>query len=125
MQMPVVEYDHAVQELSTASAHPSFRDPVLPWASISGRHGLRAQAANCFSDAFGEDRIAVVHEIGGCGGLGERFAKLLHNPLRRGLCCDVEVHHPSTFVSEHEPDVQHSEANGRDRKRSIAAMPSR
>lgn len=34
MQIPLVAYDHAVEELSEASADPSFRSPVLPWASI-------------------------------------------------------------------------------------------
>ena len=111
MQMLLVEYDYMVEEFAATSADPSFGNPVLLWASIGGSHGLRAKAANCLSDRFAEDRIAVVDEIGGGGGLGECFAELLDNPLRRGVRCDVEVHHLSTSVGEDKPHVQHSEAN--------------
>ena len=126
--MPLVQHDHVIQEFAATSADPPFRDPVLPGASIGGPHGLRAKAANDLSDEVGEDRIKVVHEISGCGGLRESFAELLHDPLRRRVRADVEVNHPSTFVSKDELDVQHSEANGRDseeghRRDAVSVIP--
>ena len=64
MQMPLVEYDDAVEELSAASAASSF-----------------------------QDRVSVVHEIGGCGCLGNASRSCCADPLRRGVRGDAEVHH--------------------------------
>ena len=128
MQMPLVEHDHVVEELSPAGPDPSFGDPVLPWAPIGRHHRLRTEAPDGLSGAFGEDRVAVVDEVDGWRCLGECFAELLHDPLRRRVRGDVEVNHPSTSVSKDEPDVQHSEANGRDseevhRRDAVSVIP--
>ena len=46
-QMVLVEHNHVVEQFAATSADPSFRDPVLPGASIGVPHGLRAKASDC------------------------------------------------------------------------------
>ena len=116
MQMPFIEDNDVVQQFAATSADPSFGDPVLPGASIGGPHGLCAKAAKGLPNSPREDRVAVVYEIRGCGRLRRGLAELLNDPQCRGIRRDVEVHELPTSVSQNEPHIQHSEANGRDRK---------
>ena len=128
MQMPFIEDNDVVQQFAATSADPSFGDPVLPGASIGGPHRLCAKAAKGLPNSPREDRVAVVYEIRGCRRLRKGLAELLNDPQRRGIRRDVEVHELPTSVSQKEPHIQHSEANGRDRKEvhrrnSISMIP--
>ena len=47
-----VDHYHVIEELSPHSSNPSFRDPVLPRASVRGSRRLDSDTVDCFSDTI-------------------------------------------------------------------------
>jgi hypothetical protein len=42
--MPFIQYDHMIQQVSSAVANPAFGDSVLPWTAEAGSFRCDAEA---------------------------------------------------------------------------------
>jgi hypothetical protein len=55
-QVPLVEYDHVIQQLATNAPDPALRPPVLPRTSVSGSLVLDSEVLDRVEDTIREDR---------------------------------------------------------------------
>ena len=115
-EMLFVQRDGVFQNLSPATAHPSFRDSVLP-------RRLHARALHfqtgCFQecDDFGVKlRVPVEDDVSIRGGLGKSLPQLLDNPFRRRVSSYVEVKNLAPSVLNHEEAIEQLEGNRRYRE---------
>jgi len=83
--VPFVDHDDMVEQLTSDGPNPSFGEPVLPGRSIRRRLRLDSQALDPIDDLIGEDRVVVVDQESNRVVPGERLAKLLDEPCRRGM----------------------------------------
>lgn len=112
-QMEFVEYDDVIKQLAAYRAYPSLCDPVLPWATQGSWLMLDAEVFNHPEDSAREDRVIVMDQELDRRLTWERIAKLLDHPRSRRMLGDVEMKNFAPAVGDHEPDVEHLEANRR------------
>ena len=61
-QVPLVEYDHVIQQLATNAPDPALGRPVLPRTSVSGSLVLDSEVLDRVEDTIREDRVVVVDQ---------------------------------------------------------------
>ncbi len=61
-QVPLVDHDHVVEQLSPDSPDPALRDPVLPGTSIGRPFRFESEIADRLGDAIREDGVVVVDQ---------------------------------------------------------------
>jgi len=90
-QVSFVQYDHMVQQVSSATPNPTLGDPVLPGTTERSAHGLAAQGLARADHVIPEFRIVVEEEelLRRC--IGPSFPHLLHDPQSTRVPCDVEA----------------------------------
>jgi hypothetical protein len=88
--MAFVQGDDVVQQLTSATANPAFRNSVLPWALDGGLKASNPHGSNTSGTSNPVFRIVIEDEKPGSGLIGKRFSQLLHNPDAGRMACDIE-----------------------------------
>ena len=89
-QMPFIENDHMVEQITAAVADPTLGNAILPRASEAGSLRFDTEALDRF-DHFGvEVCTAIKDQVAGSGVIRERLAQLLNN------LCLAKI--PSAFI---------------------------
>ena len=83
---------HVVKDLAPATAHPPLRHTILPGRPWARSLGLQTRCPQETDDVSVELRVPVEDDVTVRHRLGESFPQLLHDPLRRRMWCDVEMH---------------------------------
>ena len=73
-QMPLIDDDHVVEQITTTTANPTFSHTVLPRASESGPLWLNPEALHCVIHCFIKVCAAVEDQVARRGVVGESFA---------------------------------------------------
>ena len=81
-QMALVEHDHVVKQITTASADPTFGHAVLPGASDRGVNRPYAQAFRGFQNLAMECMLAIKDQILWRGIVQERPHEVAERPRR-------------------------------------------
>jgi len=105
-QMPLVQNDHVIKDLSVVAVSEELNEGVLPGNLRSGDHMLEANVLDSPVKEGAVNTVAITEEIPWWLITGKRVDHLLCCPFRRGMRCDVDVHHPSPLVGE---DHEHEE----------------
>src|SRR5262249_21250454 len=121
-QMPFVQNNHMIQQVSSAASHPALRHPVLPRATKSGAHGPASHLSRKRHHVIAKFRVTVEQQESIGRGVGPRFPHLLHDPECIGISRDVEAKYLAPIMLDHEKAVKdakrkrrHSEkVHGRD-----------
>jgi len=79
-QMPLVQDDDMIQQVSAAAANPSLGNAVLPRTRKAVRTGSLPMPFANDTTSFAEFRIAVEEQEAVCRRVRTRFAHLLHDP---------------------------------------------
>jgi hypothetical protein len=90
-QMALVEHHHVVKQITTASAHPTFGDSVLPRTPDRGTNRLYSQAFHGFQNLAMECVLAIKDQIPWRGIVRKGLTKLLSDPGGRRMTGDVAV----------------------------------
>jgi len=124
-QMSFIQHDDMIEQISAAIANPAFGNAVLPRASEADPFWLKAKRLDCF-DYFGvEVRGSVKDQILRRRVIGECFTQLRCDPCARWMAGEFPMQKAPSVVRNDEEAVQHSKGQGRDVKKSIAAIASR
>jgi len=91
LQMSLVQDDHMVQQVSSATSHPTLRNPVLPGTSKSGAHRPNSDTSHERYYVAAELCIMVKQKEPVRRRVRPRFPHLLHDPKCTGVSRDVET----------------------------------
>ena len=108
-QMPFVENDHMVEQISAAVPDPSLRNAVLPRASEAGLLGLDAEALHRLNHFAIELGAAIEDQIARRGVVRERFPQLLNNPNTGRMPGHIAVQDAPPVMRNDEEAVQNAE----------------
>jgi len=112
-QMPFVENDHMVEQISAAVPDPSLRNAVLPRASEAGLLGLDAEARHGVDHLRIEAGAVIEDQIARRGVVRERFPQLLNHPCTRRVFGHIAVQDAPPIMRDDEEAVQNAEAQRR------------
>jgi len=112
-QMPFVENDHMVEQISAAVPDPTFSDTVLPWASEAGPLGLDAEALLGFDHFFIELCAVIEDQITRRRIIRECLAQLLSDPGARRMPGHVAVEDAPPIMRNDEKAVKNAEGERR------------
>src|ERR1700730_1348680 len=112
-QVPYVQNDDVIQQISSAISHPAFGDAVLPRASEVGLPGSDAEALHRADDLLVEVRSAIEDQITRCCIVRKCFAQLLRDPKATWMPGDATVENPTSIVCNDEEAVQDAEGQRR------------
>src|SRR5215475_2816074 len=90
-QVSFVQYDHMIQQVSSATPNPTLGDSVLPGTTERSAHWLAAQGLGRADHVIPKFRIVVEEEelLRRC--IGPSFPHLLHDPESARVRGDVEA----------------------------------
>jgi hypothetical protein len=117
LQMPYVQNDDVIQQISFAISHPAFGDAVLPRASEVGLLGSDAEALHRADDLLIEIRSAIEDPIILRCIVRKCLAQLLRDPQATWMPGDLAVENPPPIVCNDEEAVQDSEGQRRHGKK--------
>lgn len=106
LQVALVEDNHAVEEFSAATSHPTLVHAVLPGASDRSAKRHNSHSANCsrhFQSVFG---IVVQHKESRDFGKGKGISELLRPPPTDRVPRYVEVQDTPAIVGNNKEAVQ-------------------
>ena len=76
LQMPFIQDDDMVEQFSSATSYPAFRNPVLPWAAKCGADRLGSDCP-CGGEHFvAKLRIAIEQQERASGGVKKSMAAI-------------------------------------------------
>jgi hypothetical protein len=101
-KMLFVQGDDMVQYLSATTAHPPFRQTILPWRSNTCSLGLQTGCLQKPDHVNVELRIAVQDDIPIWASLRKGLARLLNYPIRCRVSYHVKVEHFAAAVLDDE-----------------------
>src|SRR6266849_9878343 len=113
-EVPLVEHDDLVEQLSAHTAYPAFRNAVLPRAPVRRSRWPQTERCHHGSHTLTEARVAIKHQVAQVAFQRERFSKLLDDPVSNGVLCDIEMENAPPGMIDGEPDMQHAEGHSRD-----------
>ena len=106
LQMPLVQNDHLIQQVSSATSNPTFRNPVLPRAPEGGAHGQASHLARERHHVIAELGVAVEQQESMGRAIGPGFPHLLHDPKCRGISRNVAVENLAPLMTDDEKAVE-------------------
>ena len=83
MEVPIVEHDDVVEQLTADGADKALSHPVLPGAAVAGAGRFDVQGPHRPGDLRGEDRVAVEDQVPRRAVIRKRLPQLLDDPLSR------------------------------------------
>lgn len=108
LQMALVEDDHVVEQVPTATADQAFRHPVLPRTLEAGPLRLDAEEPDRLNHFIVEVRTAVEDQEFQCGVVWKSLAQLLAHPHAGRMSGHIEVQDAPPVVRNYKKAVQHS-----------------
>jgi hypothetical protein len=112
-QVPLIENNHMIEQISSTAADPAFRDAILPRASETGSFGFDAEALHGSGDIFIEIRGPVENQIPRRGIVGECFPQLLCDPSATRTVGDSPMKNAPPVMRNNEEAVQHTKGQRR------------
>ena len=112
-EMPLVQKDHVVQEISSHGLNPPLSNPVLPRTSVRGPNNTYAHALERLDHVVAELAVAIADQIPRDIVIGERFAQSLANPRSRWIGSDPDMNDSAAGMMDDEQNRQHLESDRR------------
>jgi hypothetical protein len=112
----LIQDDHVVQQVSSATPDPALRDTVLPRTSKGGADRFCALLLNRSDDVCRELRVAVKDQKPVWPIVSPNFVQLQYDPQLGGLTSHIAVQNLPPIVADNEEAVQDSEGQRWHRK---------
>jgi len=107
-EMPFIQYDHLIQQVSSTVTNPAFGDSVLPGTAETGSPRRDAKALYDAYDIVVEVCATVKDEIIGYRVVGKGLAKLLSHPGAGGVLRHIEMQDAAPVVRDDKEAIQHT-----------------
>src|SRR5215470_12357174 len=107
-QMPLIQNDHMIQQVSTATSHPALRNTILPRATESGAHGPASHLCRGRHHVIAKLRVTVEQQKSMGRSIGPSFPHLLHDPECVRILCDVEAKYLAPIMPDDEEAVKNT-----------------
>ena len=120
--MCLAQDNDVVQTLTPDRSDQPLGNAVLPRRGRCGGLVPDAHGAQSARDDAAIDPVAIADEVARSLIPGKRLGDLARDPFRRRVGCDVDPDGISAINPYNHEAIQKFEANGRDRKKSMAAM---
>jgi hypothetical protein len=106
-QMPLIHYNHVVEQISSAAANPSLSDAILPRTSEIGPFALDAQAIHCIYHLRIEVCGAVENQVAGDQVVWKGLTQLLDDPCAGRVFGDAAAQDSAPIMLDYEETVQY------------------
>ena len=113
LQMPRVEDDHMVEQISPATPNPALSNAILPWTLEAGSLGLDADALHRVDDFLIEVGAAIEDQVFGSRVVGECFAQLLNNPGAHRVLGHIAVEDSPPVMRNDEEAIENAKSQCR------------
>ena len=113
LEMPLVEDNHVIQQVSPTVADEAFCYSVLPRAAEAGPFWLDPKALDGADDLNVEVAPAIEYQILRGGVVREGLAQLMRDPCAGRMPCDAEVQKATAIMRDDEEAVDHPEGESR------------
>ena len=107
-EMPFIQYDHLIQQISSTGAYPAFGDPILPWTAEAGSLRCDAKALHCFDNFLIKICGTIKDQITGHRLVRECLSQLLRYPLTRWVPGYIGVQDAAAVVRDDKEAMQHA-----------------
>ena len=111
LQVPLVEHDHMIEQITAAGFHPSLSHSILPRASERSSLGTASHGFDGSNYVETELLVAVEDQLFVRGLERKCFPQLLHDPETARVARDVEMQDAPTIMANEEKTVEDSEGD--------------
>jgi len=108
-QMPCVQNNHMIQQVSSAASYPALRNPVLPWTTECGAHWQAPHPSRKRHHVIAKLRVAVEQQEFMDRSIGPGFSHLLRDPECVGISRDIEAKYRAPIMPDHEKAIKNAE----------------
>ena len=105
-EMPLVEHDHMIEQVSPAIADEAFCDSVLPGTAKASSLGFYPEALDGADDLFAEVRCPVEDQIARRRAIRKSLAKLLADPCATRMYGDAAMEDVPPVVGDHKEAIK-------------------
>lgn len=112
-EVALVQSDDVVEQLTSATANPAFRNSVLPGALDGGLDSSNFHGTNRNRNFQSVFCVAIEEEKLRRRLVGKRFPQLLHNPGAGRMACDIEVQDAPAAMADDKETVEKTEGDRR------------
>src|ERR1035437_1837621 len=103
LQMPLVQDDHMIEQITATVTNPALGNTVLPRASETGPPGLDTEALHSIDDLLIEVCSAIENQVSRSGIVGTGLTQLLNHPGAGRMPGHIEVQNaPSVMRNDKE-----------------------
>ena len=105
-EMPLVEHDHMIEQVSPAIADEAFCDSVLPGTAKASSLGFYPEALDGAGDFRAEVSSAIEDQVFRSRVVGKGLAQLLADPCTRWMLGDAEAKNPPSVMGDDKEAIQ-------------------
>src|SRR6516225_1833209 len=127
-EMPLIEDDHVVQQVASATSHPALSNTVLPRTAKGRARWLASHVSHSRKHIGAKLGVAVEQQESVRLFVGPCFSQLLYNPKRMGISRDIAMQDLTPLVADDEKAVQNTKRERWDgekvhRRNGLAMVP--
>ena len=115
-QVPFVNCDDEIQEITAATPYPTLCDSILPRTFERSADRTHAEGSNRCRDFQSILGITIKDEEPRSGSKWKCFSQLLDDPRACRMLCDIELQDATTISTDDENSLQHAESDCRNRE---------
>ena len=112
-EMLLVQWDDVIEYFAARAPDPALGDSVLPGASSTGSNGSNATGFQELENIATEFAIPVEQDVPVGAGKRKSLAELLHDPIGRRMCRDIEVQDSPSIVRDDKKAVEGAKRQAR------------
>src|ERR1035438_524369 len=106
--MPLIHYNHVIDQVTAAAANPSLSDAILPRTSEAGPLGLDAEAFHCVDHLVVEVCCTVEDQVTRDRIVWKGFTQLLDDPRAGRVFGDAAAQDSAPIMRDYEETVQYT-----------------
>jgi hypothetical protein len=112
-QMPLIDHDYVVEQVSSAATNPSLSDSVLPRTSEASPFAMDAEAIHRADRFVVEVRCTVEDQVAWNRVPWKGLPQFLDNPCAGRVFGDAAAQDAAPIMRDHEEAVQHTKGQRR------------
>jgi hypothetical protein len=116
LQVPLVQDNHVIKQVSSTTPDPTLRNPVLPRTAKGSADRLASHLIRERHQVAAKLRVSVEQQEPVCWHVRPRFPHLLRDPKGCGTPRDTATKNSAPVVPDDEKAVQHTKGERRDGK---------
>jgi hypothetical protein len=112
LEMLLIERDHMIEQIASATFYPALGDAVLPRTLVGRLNRIDLHGSHSNWDFQAVFRVTIKDEELGSSAEWKCFSQLVDDPHTRRMLRDVEVQNTPPVVTNDEEAVENAERDG-------------